>query len=146
VLILGNRQGKSFKGVKLFELVVGLIVGGTAGVAGTWFALKNTVERALAAKNVDYKDRWQEAVKLLGSEGNLTDEQVQRITGEEALHLEPGAAENLRRQFQDMYSEDRRDAEIARAEAGLPPLDDLSGMYSEDIRDVMKARVKHGTG
>jgi hypothetical protein len=53
---------------------------------------------------------------------------------------------NLRRQFQDMYSEDRRDAEIARAEAGLPPLDDLSGMYSEDIRDVMKARVKHGTG
>jgi hypothetical protein len=92
VLILGNRQGKSFKGVKLFELVVGLIVGGTAGVAGTWFALKNTVERALAAKNVDYKDRWQEAVKLLGSEGNLTDEQVQRITGEEALHLEPEAA------------------------------------------------------
>ncbi len=45
-----------------------------------------------------------------------------------------------------MFSEDRRDMEIARAKAGLPPLDNLTGMFSEDIRDVMKARAMHGTG
>jgi hypothetical protein len=51
----------------------------------------------------------------------------------------------LTNQFRRMFSDDRRAAEIARANAGLPQVDDLVGMFSDDIRAVRVAHANNRT-
>jgi hypothetical protein len=117
-------------------------------------------------QNVDYKERWLAAVSLLGDTGRLTDEQVRRISapsGEQPSCSPPPvvAVSSLKRVtsttntittttsqsvLHRMATWDRRDLEVSRAQAGLPPADDLRGMASWDVRDVLNARAEHGTG
>lgn len=112
--------------------------------------------RVRRARRVDYRERWLQAVTLLGDEGRLTDEQVASLRGsveaapvaqESAPVAQPaGPSAQTLRMLHGMYSDDRRKAEVTRAQKGLPPLDDLKGMYSDDIRKVMQARTEYGTG
>lgn len=98
--------------------------------------------------NVDYKERWLEAVALLGDEGRLTPEEVRRISGEQTLteRVETAKISNeMKTSLRSMASWDRADLEIQRAKEHKPPLDDLVGMSSWDKADVLKARVKYGT-
>jgi len=103
-------------------------------------------ERAVRAKKKrldeqEYKSLWSEAVTLLGTNGQLTDEQISKITPKR--NPKP-VAERLPRG--KGFSIDRREVEIARAQQGLPPADNLEGMFSDDVRAVMLARIKYGTG
>lgn len=116
-------------------------------------------------QNIDYKERWEAAVKLLGDTDRLTKEEVQQITEPAARPSQP--ADSLQpqpssqpidnsppvppatatlRSLHRMASWDRKDIEIERAKAGLPPVDDLFGMTSWDVRDVLKARARYRTG
>jgi hypothetical protein len=108
---------------------------------------------------VDYRERWLQAVSLLGEEGRLTDEQVTQITGTDeqvaqiagATATPPAApparaiaAPASQAVLRRMESWDRRDLEVTRAKRGLPPADDLAGMESWDQRDVLQARARYG--
>ncbi len=100
------------------------------------------------AKNVDYKERWQAAVALLGETGRLTPEEVRSIQGEETLTQKPEKAtlsQDMRVALHSMKSWDRASLEITRANNKKPPLDDLVGMKSWDAEAVLKARVLNGT-
>lgn len=83
---------------------------------------------------IDYKQRWEEAVVLLGDIGRLTDEEVKRITSGESF------VSKEQEQFYGMYSSDRKKIAIDRARAGLPPNDNLVGMHSSDVRKVIAVR------
>lgn len=51
----------------------------------------------------------------------------------------------LSNRFHDMFSSDRRKAEISRANAGLPQVDDLVGMFSSDVAKVLQAHAENRT-
>lgn len=145
-------------------VLTGIGLGVIAGVV-----LMLLVLPAQRRHNIDYKERWESAVALLGDSGQLTDEQVRQITAGQPAALAPAgadapAAEQIspapapvhRRAapapavphsvLATMASWDRRDLEVNRARAGLPSVDDLRGMAPWDKRDVLKARARHGTG
>jgi len=84
-----------------------------------------------------YKLAWEAATEALVAGGQLTDEQVAKLRpkGGADSHLPRGVG----------FSSDRRDVEIARAEKGLPPADNLEGMFSSDVSDVLQARIEHNT-
>ncbi len=84
----------------------------------------------------EYKTLWTEAVTLLASNGQLTDEQVKKIT--------PSRPKSSQLPAQGGFSSDRKAVEIARAKQGLPPADSLIGMFSSDVRAVKEARIKFG--
>lgn len=132
-------------GFFLGAIVIGVLTG---AVLRKLLSGESEADAQSVAEHIDYKDRWLAAVKLLGGEGQLTDEQVTEIT--RGATASPQAVRDLKGLSQevlnDMFSDDRRDLEIARAKNGLPPIDDLNDMFSDDIRDVMKARAKYGTG
>lgn len=117
------------------------------------FATKQIADEA-NKKIEEYKQRWESAVKLLGTEGQLTDEQVQDLLIPEASSptvLPPMKSTNKAptdgivtpSHILSMKSWDRRKLAIDRAKNGLPPNDSLEGMKSWDIVDVERARIKH---
>ena len=126
--------------------IVAFLLGAVAGAVILWRLLP-----ARLRQHVDYKQRWEDAIGLLGTQGQLTQEQVDALTAGERAATEPAAtpqpaAPATLKILHSMASWDRKDAEIARAKNGLPPLDDLAGMASWDQKDVLKARAKAGTG
>lgn len=130
----------------MLELVVGLIIGADSAAGGAYLIFKGAIQRATAAKNLDYKERWLAAVSLLGSEGALSDEQIQQITAGASGGAAAVSTDRPLLRKGPGFSSDRADIEVARAKAGLPPQDNLKGMFSSDIRRVEIARAKHGTG
>jgi hypothetical protein len=123
--------------------VIAFLAGALAGALLLWRLLPERLKH-----HVDYKQRWEDAVGLLGTQGQLTAEQIAQITPD-PCDVPPAAspeaslpAETLHR----MESWDRKDLEIARARQGLPPVDDLRGMESWDKKAVLTARAKAGTG
>jgi len=132
-------------------VVIAFLVGAAAGAAILWHLLP-----ARLRQHVDYKQRWEDAIGLLGSQGQLTREQVDSLTVQAPIH--PPAAEPAfpvtpvqpstatLRALRSMASWDRKDVEIARASRGLPPVDDLVGMATWDKKAVLKARAEAGTG
>jgi hypothetical protein len=127
----------------MIEFILGGVVLGPTGLlVGIWLA-RRTVTEAANKEIGKYRERWQSAVKLLQVEGKITDEQYEELLAKpEPKQISSNRSE---RQliFDEMYSEDRADLEVARAKQGLPPEDDLQGMWSEDIARVMKARIKN---
>jgi hypothetical protein len=135
-------------------LAVTLGTGMVAGAIVLWLLLPGRLKH-----HIDYKQRWEKAVTLLGTQGQLTDEQVRQLQGPVAV-VQAAPADDLRgvatrqpwleagtlRLLHTMAPWDRRDAEIARARAGQAPLDDLWDMPTWDIRDVLEARSRYGTG
>jgi hypothetical protein len=68
------------------------LIGAIAGMLFLWRVLPSRVK-----KHIDYKQRWEDAVKLLGTEGSLTQEQVQQITAPdttEVIRIPPGESGN----------------------------------------------------
>lgn len=130
----------------VFLVIAAFLLGAAAGALVLWRALPSRLRQ-----HVDYRQRWEAAVGLLGTQGRLTPEQVSQVTGRTAGKPEPapvpGQARNaVLRELHDMTSWDRKDLEIARAKQHLPPVDDLQGMASWDKAAVLKARAKAGTG
>jgi hypothetical protein len=129
-------------------LIVVFLLGVLAGMVLLWKAMPHRLKR-----HIDYKQRWEDAVHLLGTEGNLTAEQVRQITvpspPQAACATSPQAALPslaTKAALRSMASWDRKDIEITRAQRGLPPVDDLTGMATWDKKDVLEARARAGTG
>jgi hypothetical protein len=132
------------------------LTGLVTGAIALWRMLPGRLKH-----HIDYKQRWEEAITLLGNQGQLTDEQIAKIRGEvqprepqpdppggpiwphhRYASTEPSPA--VLKALHNMASWDRKDAEIARARRGLPPLDDLVGMASWDAKDVLEERTRWG--
>lgn len=137
--------------MKFIVVVIVFLIGIVTGAALLWQWLPQRLKH-----HIDYRQRWEDAVTLLGNQGQLTDEQITLIRGgaQPAAQPEPArkpdrggepavTAATLRT-LHGMASWDRKDAEIARARHGQPPLDDLEGMASWDVRDVLEARSRFG--
>lgn len=123
-----------------FILPVVLLAGIFLGVTGTLRLIPKG-----RTVNIDYRQRWEDAVALLG-EGQLTDEQVRKISPEPSrvavIHDKP--TPEILRTLHSMASWDRKTIEIQRARNGLPPVDDLAGMASWDKKAVLLARAEAG--
>lgn len=114
------------------------LLGCGAGAAGIFTYVQVVHGSRRKADEQRYKTRWSEAVALLSSGGQLTEEQLKRIL--------PSGKEEVQRLPRGVgFSEDRAATEIARAKAGLPPADNLKGMFSEDVAAVQQARIENGT-
>ena len=137
-------------------VIIGVLLGAAAGAAVLWRLLPGRLRQ-----HVDYKQRWEDAIGLLGAQGQLTEEQVSQITapraapepaevrqyqraGSHSVNLQAGR--DISRTLRNMASWDRKEVEITRARKGLPPVDDLVGMASWDQKAVLEARAKAGTG
>jgi hypothetical protein len=124
--------------------IIAFLLGAIAGAVILWRALP-----ARLRQHVDYRQRWEDAIGLLGNQGQLTQEQVngllagttRQAASEPVLAPAPVQAATLRT-LHAMASWDRKDLEVVRARKGLPPVDDLSGMTSWDQAAVLKARAK----
>lgn len=142
--------------MEIFIIALVFLLGGITGALVLWQWLPQRLKH-----HIDYRQRWEDAVTLLGNQGQLTDEQVALIRGgaqpvvrpepaapqaEPARNSDPVVSRATLRTLHNMATWDRRETEIARARRGLPPLDDLEGMASWDVREVLKARTKFGTG
>lgn len=116
------------------------------GLLGGGGAVAVTALRFFRPRQVDYKERWLQAVRLLGQEGRVTDEQLASLKGPvPARPRAPFPSQgNAQRELNTMHSSDRRTLEIERARNGLPPLDNLNGMHSSDKRQVLAARTRYG--
>jgi hypothetical protein len=141
-------------------IIVALITSFIGGAAAMAWLLGKALKGRLKPASVDYKDRWLQAVSLLGDEGRLTADQVREIKGEAPPSPAPPviarpaypvagqvvvSAATLR-MLHGMATWDRAAAEVKRAQRGLPPLDDLRGMATWDIKKVLEARAEYGTG
>lgn len=122
----------------VFAIVVAILAGMVFGAVTLWLWLPKRYKH-----HIDYRQRWEDAVALLGMQGQLTDEQVSLIHAERPTPPETTTAETLR-MLHSMASWDRKAIEVTRAENGLPPVDDLLGMSSFDKRTVMTARAQAG--
>lgn len=136
--------------------VIAFLAGIAMGATILWSLLSARIKHP---EHIDYKQRWEDAVGLLGAQGQLTKEQVDRITVPQEVREQslppvhqqlplppnmPSAA--TQRQLHSMATWDRAAIEIERARNGLPPVDDLTGMASWDKKAVLIARAKAGTG
>lgn len=127
--------------------VIAFLLGAAAGAVLLWRLLP-----ARFRQHVDYKERWEAAIGLLGTQGQLTAGQFSMLMG--GIPVKPAsspesplvAAAATLRAIHEMASWDRRDLEISRAKRGLPPVDDLADMASWDQKAVLAARAKAGTG
>ena len=122
-------------------VVLSFVLGGATGAVVVLRSQRPASTTKQPADEGQYKQLWQEAVNLLGLTGRLSDEQIASIMPSKPLP----AARVDKLPSMPGYSSDRRDTEIARAKAGLPPADNLAGMYSSDIRKVHQARIEYGT-
>ena len=113
--------------------ILWLLVGSVATGIAMMAAQRSKHAAKMRADEQKYEKRWLEAIELLKSNGQLTEEQVKSIMPPVELPQGVGT------------SSDRCAVEIARAEAGLPPADNLLGMTSSDATAVKKARIKHRT-
>jgi hypothetical protein len=143
-------------------IIAALITGFVGGAAAMAWLLGKVFKSKLKPANVDYKDRWLQAVSLLGDEGQLTADQVREIKGETATQVPPAppapakpaqpaagqvtVSATTLKLLHGMATWDRAAAEVKRAQRGLPPLDDLKGMATWDVKKVLEARIEHGTG
>ena len=124
-------------------MIIIIFLGGMiSGAAALLFLRPRRIMR-----HTDYRERWEEAVKLLGSQEQLTAEQVSRLLNGDVTT--PGHARDpvpavTQKELHSMPSWDRKSIEIARAKAGLPPADNLTGMASWDKRDVLTTRARYG--
>lgn len=133
--------------MELIIIALIFLIGIVTGGALLWQWLPQRLKH-----HIDYKQRWENAVTLLGNQGQLTDEQITLIRGsaqpapvpESAAPRHSGPTAATLRTLHSMASWDRKDAEIARARHGQPPLDDLEGMASWDVKDVLEARTRFG--
>jgi hypothetical protein len=128
-------------------VIASFLAGGITSTVVFWQVLPERLKH-----HIDYKQRWEGAVSLLGAQGQLTDEQVRQIRGYDQQPppspvpgtAKPGTSTGpsaaTLRTLHSMASWDRKDAEILRARKGLPPLDDLIGMASWDIKAVLNER------
>ena len=116
-----------------------LLFGAGSGSVITAVAIRARHGARMKADASKYESLWSEAVSLLHVNGQISDEQLKALMPPEAkdpyAHLPEGEG----------FSSDRRKIEVARAEAGLPPADNLRGMFSDDVRKVQVAQIKHGT-
>lgn len=138
----------------ILALPLTFLLGALAGAAVLYRVLPARLKR-----NVDYRERWQAAVGLLGTQGQLSAEQVKTITapapvrpavrrqvqsgGDGSIQIQAGGDVTLSALYH-MASWDRADVEIERARQGLPPVDDLYGMATWDAAAVIKARARYG--
>jgi hypothetical protein len=116
--------------LELFFLLLGTGIGG-----GIVFVRERVIH--VEKKRQDeqkYRELWSNSLDLMAAGGQLTDEQITSLKPLTAALNRPRGS-----------TFDRRLVEIARAEKGLPPADNLRGMSSFDRRLVMDARIKHGT-
>lgn len=108
-----------------------------------WRITRHLIAEQARVRIEEYRKRWLDALELMKSEGQISDEQVKKLTAEAAP---PQPVQQMSRARQmDMSTWDRRDLEIERAKHGLAPADDLRGMASWDIRDVEEARIKYAS-
>jgi hypothetical protein len=142
-------------------ILLGVLALGMLGGAGLlWFFLPARIRKP---EHIDYRQRWEDAVRLLGNQGQLTEEQVKQITvpqppqvavrevirevpAQYSLRTEVRVSSSTARTLHSMATWDRAAIEIERAKNGKPPVDDLDGMASWDKAAVLKARAKWGTG
>ena len=118
----------------IITCVLGVILGAAAGMLWLWYAIPSKMKT-----HIDYKQRWEDAVKLLETTGQLSGTQVTEITGTERPPLAAGP--RTQAVLRSMATWDRAALEIARAKQGLPPVDSLAGMASWDIAAVLKAQA-----
>ena len=152
----GIRNEKVIILVALITFACGML----SGALLLWSLLP---ARARKPEHVDYRQRWEDAVGLLGNQGQLTKEQVEQITvpqpqqvavrevikevpAQYSLQTEVRVSSSTARTLHSMATWDRAAIEIERARNGKPPVDDLDGMASWDKAAVLKARAKWGTG
>jgi hypothetical protein len=142
--------------------VIAIIVLAVLGFLLMAGSLVMTLRQCHAPARVDYKERWLQAVSLLGETGRLTDEQVASLRGEapvsppqppplKSAPVLPAVTQDqqllpTQRTLHALAPWARRDLEVARARQGLPPLDDLAGLPDWAITQILKARLQHGTG
>lgn len=143
-----------------FIMPVVFLAGIAIGAAALWRLLP---ARTRKPEHIDYKQRWEDAVGLLGNQGQLTKEQVEQITvpqppqaavkevikevpAQYSLQTEVRISSSTARTLHSMATWDRAAIEIERAKNGKPPIDDLDGMASWDKAAVLKARARWGTG
>lgn len=119
--------------------IIFFLLGGGVFSAATALVMRR---RSRATDGGEYKQLWGEAINLLATNGQVTDEQLKRImpTRQNAT---PSRDQGLPQG--EGFSEHRRDIEVARARAGLPPADNLKGMFSEHVCEVHQARIMYGT-
>ena len=65
----------------IFLIIAAFATGIICGMIILWRILPSRLKQ-----HADYKLRWEDAVRLLGTEGNLTQEQVKKITAPIAVH------------------------------------------------------------
>lgn len=114
--------------------VLCFILGGAATVPVTYYVIRLQHGNKMLTDENRYKTAWSNALDQLVAGGQLSEKQRAAITP--AISTTPADRGK---------SYDRRMVEITRAEAGLPPDDDLAGMESYDRRMVLQARIKNGT-
>ena len=126
------------------EFVLYLIITALVSVFIAAFVATRMVQKhhskAVQADEAMYKHRWQEAVTLLASQGQLTTEQMASIMPGN-IQKKTELAQKLTRQ--PGWSTDRRDTELERAKLGLPQLDNLVGMFSDDAHAVLQAHARN---
>lgn len=96
--------------------------------------------------NGNYKDRWHKLMRIyqealddgiIEKKVVVTEKVVERLP-QEAATLE------IRRRLRKMGAPFRVDAEIARLEKGLPPVDDLNGLGAPFVQEMIENRMEHG--
>lgn len=123
-------------------IIVAFLLGAAAGATVLWRILP-----ARLRQHVDYRQRWEDAVSLLGTQGQLTKKQVDQLTGGSPVPVpvkaqqQPATTAALQA-LHSMASWDRKSLEVTRAKNGLAPFDDLAGMASWDKKLVLEARAK----
>lgn len=124
-------------------LILAILIAMFSGVAGGALIMWGLLPRRYK-QHIDYKQRWQDAIRLLAEQGQLSEDQVRRISGNASPVAPPGEVQPASlRTLHSLATWDRKELEISRAREGLPPVDDLKGMASWDITAVLKARAKY---
>lgn len=136
-------------GEEVIEFIAGLVAGNIIGAGAAISAQWRAGRRRAQPQNTDYKERWQSAVDLLASGGQVTAEQLAAIRGEKPAatpsygSLTP--ASDVLKALHSMNSSHRCELEVERAQNGLPPLDDLWSMNSSHKRERERSS-KPGSG
>ena len=115
----------------LFWALVGMFFGG-------YMVRRNTI---------DYKERWQQAVKLL-EDGPEPREKIVLVKPPDGLPAKtkqrPKEAEMSLQKLHQMSNSARVTIELNRLKAGLPPRDDLWNMSNNAIVQIETERTKRG--
>jgi len=96
---------------------------------------------------IDYKERWQQAVKLLEN-GPEPHEKIVLVKPPEGLPAKtkqrPKSAEMKMSDLHTMSNSARVQIEVNRLKAGLPPRDDLWGLSNSAVVQIENERTRRG--